>query len=103
MSLMPFKRLSASRRPEVTPRGRSTWLNREWTGYAPWKAAAESLMIPDPYFSESGEAPVFFAFGYEQQAAIVEDYVCFVAAPEPRAPLGVARAFRANFPGGSLR
>ena len=56
------------------------WQNREWTGYAPWKAAAESLMIPDPYFSESGEAPVFFAFGYEQQAAIVEDYVCFVAA-----------------------
>lgn len=53
------------------------WQNREWTGYTPWAAAAESIRLPDPYYTESGEAPLFFAFGFEQQAAIVEDFVCF--------------------------
>lgn len=56
------------------------WQNRAWTGYSPFKAVAESIRVPDPYFSATGEAPVFFAFGYEQQAAIVEDYVCFTIA-----------------------
>ncbi len=56
------------------------WQNRTWTGYSPFRAAAESIAVPDPYFSETGEAPVFFAFGFEQQAAIVEDYVCFTFA-----------------------
>ena len=56
------------------------WQNRSWTGYSPFRAAAESIALPDPYFSTTGEAPVFFAFGYEQQAAIVEDYVCFTVA-----------------------
>lgn len=56
------------------------WQNRAWTGYSPFRAAAESLALPDPYFSATGEAPVFFAFGYEQQAAIIEDYVCFTVA-----------------------
>lgn len=54
------------------------WQNRERTGYTPLRAAAESLELADPYFSE-GDAP-FFSFGYEQQAAIVEDYVCFAFA-----------------------
>lgn len=56
------------------------WQNREWTGYSPFRAVAESIALPDPYFSATGEAPVFFAFGFEQQAAIVEDYVCFTIA-----------------------
>ena len=51
------------------------WQNRQITGYHPLRAAAESFRFIDPYFSE-GQAP-FFDFGYEQQAAIVEDYVCF--------------------------
>ena len=54
--------------------------NRSWTGYTPFRAVAESIALPDPYFSATGEAPVFFAFGFEQQAAIVEDYVCFAVA-----------------------
>ena len=54
------------------------WQNRDRTGYTPLRAAAESFALADPYFSE-GDAS-FFAFGYEQQAAIVEDYVCFAFA-----------------------
>ena len=56
------------------------WQNRAWTGYTPLRAVAESIALADPYFSASGEAPLFFAFGYEQQAAIVEDYLCFTIA-----------------------
>lgn len=54
------------------------WQNRDRTGYTPIRAVRESLYLADPYFSD-GDAP-FFAFGYEQQAAIVEDYVCFAFA-----------------------
>lgn len=54
------------------------WQNRAVTGYSPARAVAESFELADPYFSE-GQAP-FFSFGYEQQAAIVEDYVCFAFA-----------------------
>ncbi len=56
------------------------WQNRELTGYAPQRAVAESWQLADPYFSSTDEAPMFLAFGYEQQAAIVEDYVCFTVA-----------------------
>ena len=34
--------------------------------------------MADPYYSR-GQA-TFFSFGYEQQAALVEDYVCFAFA-----------------------
>jgi len=54
------------------------WQNRATTGYSPARAAAESLALADPYFSE-GEA-AFFSFGFEQQAAIIEDYICFAFA-----------------------
>ncbi len=56
------------------------WQNRAMTGYSPWRAIRESLRLSDPYFSANGEAPVFFQFGFEQQAAIVEDFVCFTIA-----------------------
>lgn len=56
------------------------WQNRRRTGYTPARAVAESWRFADPYFSTSGDAPVFFAFGYEQQAAMVEDFVCFTIA-----------------------
>jgi hypothetical protein len=54
------------------------WQNRDVTGYSPARAVAESIELADPYFSE-GRAG-FFSFGYEQQAALVEDYVCFAFA-----------------------
>lgn len=54
------------------------WQNRDRTGYTPLRAASESLALADPYFSKGDAA--FFSFGYEQQAALVEDYVCFAFA-----------------------
>ncbi|MEM9970501.1 MAG: hypothetical protein AAF762_05335 [Pseudomonadota bacterium] len=53
------------------------WQNRDRTGYSPWRAAWESFRFADPYFWESGEEAAFFAFEFEQQAAIVTDFVCF--------------------------
>lgn len=55
------------------------WQNRARTGYTPFRAAFESLRLIDPYFAPPGEA-AFLSFGYEQQAAIVEDYLCFAFA-----------------------
>lgn len=54
------------------------WQNRDVTGYSPGRAVMESIRLADPYFSE-GRAD-FFRFGYEQQAAILEDYICFAYA-----------------------
>ncbi len=54
------------------------WQNRAKTGYTPARAVAESWRLADPYFSQGETA--FFSFGYEQQAAIVEDFVCFTFA-----------------------
>ncbi|MGR3512483.1 MAG: hypothetical protein ACU0GG_06930 [Paracoccaceae bacterium] len=54
------------------------WQNRATSGYTPIRAAAESVFNADPYFSEGQSA--FYSFGYEQQAAIIEDYVCFAFA-----------------------
>lgn len=56
------------------------WQNRDRTGYTPWRAMRESWRFADPYFSAAEDAPVFLSFGYEQQAAMVEDFVCFTVA-----------------------
>ena len=61
------------------------WQNRGKTGYSPWRAIRERLRLADPYFSANGEEPEFLRFGFEQQAAIVEDFVCFTIA-NPRHP-----------------
>lgn len=52
------------------------WQNRETTGYSPGRAVAESWRLADPYYTSPGSA-AFYSFGYEQQAALVADYVCF--------------------------
>lgn len=56
------------------------WQNRAVTGYTPVRAVAESWQFADPYYAAPGNAPAFYAFGYEQQAALVEDFVCFTIA-----------------------
>ena len=61
------------------------WQNRELTGYHPLKAAREHQTQPDPYLFELGAAPDYLGFGYEQQGAIVEEYIC-CAALAPHAP-----------------
>lgn len=52
------------------------WQNRDITGYSPWRAVAEHNNSPDPYLFELDGAPDFLSFGYEQQGAIMEEYVC---------------------------
>ena len=52
------------------------WQHRAETGYAPWKAAAEHGVSDDPYLFEIAPGRRFFDYGYEQQASLVEEYVC---------------------------
>ena len=52
------------------------WQNRAITGYTPWRAAAEHGNSSDPYLFELDGAPDLLSFGFEQQGAIMEEYVC---------------------------
>lgn len=52
------------------------WQNRKRTGYSPLLAAAEHGNSDDPYLFDLDGAPDFLSYGYEQQGAIVEEYVC---------------------------
>lgn len=59
------------------------WQNRRITGYSPLRAAAEHGASDDPYLFDLDSAAEFLGFAYEQQASIVEEYVCCRAiAPE---------------------
>lgn len=51
------------------------WQNRDLTGYAPWRAAGEHAMSEDPYLFDIGDRE-FLDYPYEQQASIVEEFVC---------------------------
>ncbi|MEL6549183.1 MAG: hypothetical protein AAFQ54_02950 [Pseudomonadota bacterium] len=52
------------------------WQNRAVTRYHPLRAAAEHLSSEDPYlFDPDTDAP-FLSYGFEQQASLVEEYVC---------------------------
>lgn len=61
------------------------WQNRRKTGYHPLKAASEHKPGHDPYLFEIASKPAFLGFPFEQQAAIVEEYVC-CRALAPKAP-----------------
>ncbi|GHG99973.1 hypothetical protein [Pseudodonghicola xiamenensis] len=61
------------------------WQNRTETGYSPLGAAAEHRGTDDPYLFDLTGAPDFLSFGYEQQGAIMEEYVC-CRALAPQAP-----------------
>lgn len=52
------------------------WQNRRQTGYHPLRVAREHTPGHDPYLFELGSDPQFLSFPYEQQASIVEEYVC---------------------------
>lgn len=59
------------------------WQNRARTGYSPFLAAVEHGTADDPYLFDLDGAATLGDFGYEQQGAIVEEYVCCRAlAPE---------------------
>lgn len=52
------------------------WQNRVRTGYHPLRAAVEHGQSDDPYLFELDGPPDFLSYGFEQQGAIVEEYVC---------------------------
>ncbi|MEM6479004.1 MAG: hypothetical protein AAF647_08160 [Pseudomonadota bacterium] len=52
------------------------WQNRGRTGYHPLKAAREHLRSEDPYLFDTQTSQPFLSYGYEQQAGLVEEYVC---------------------------
>lgn len=52
------------------------WQNRDVTGYHPWRGFREGLVTVDPYAYELVPGQAFLDYGYEQQARMVEDYIC---------------------------
>ena len=61
------------------------WQNRDRTGYHPLKGASEHAGNPDPYLFDLTTRARFLDYGYEQQGAIVEEYVC-CRLLDPQAP-----------------
>lgn len=61
------------------------WQNRARTGYSPFKALSEHGTSPDPYLFDIETDTRFLDYGYEQQASIIEEYVC-CATLDPEAP-----------------
>lgn len=52
------------------------WRQRGLTGYHPLRAVFEHVGSPDPYLFDPESDYPFLAYGYEQQGAIMEEYVC---------------------------
>jgi len=52
------------------------WQNRSVTRYHPLRAFAEHWNVEDPYLFEKNSPHRFLDYGYEQQASLVEEYVC---------------------------
>lgn len=61
------------------------WQNRKVTGYTPLRAAREHGATNDPYLFDISTENSFLDYAYEQQASIVEEYVC-CATLDPEAP-----------------
>ncbi len=53
------------------------WQNRDRTDYNPATSAGESGEGIDPYYWQDENDRPFLSYGFEQQAAMVEDYLCF--------------------------
>ena len=54
------------------------WQNRATTGYSPLRVGSEHWRGTDPYLFDADANPRFLDYGYEQQASLVEEYVCCV-------------------------
>lgn len=52
------------------------WQSRAVTGYHPFKASYEHVDRDDPYLIEIDPEKPFLDYSYEQQGAIVEEFVC---------------------------
>lgn len=79
------------------------WQNRAKTGYHPLRAAAEHGNSSDPYLFDLDKKHDFLSYGYEQQGAIVEEYVCCRAlAPDAARTKRLHSMLSAAFPVSSL-
>jgi hypothetical protein len=75
------------------------WQNRHHTGYSPWRAAAEHGRSSDPYLFDLETQVQFLDFGYEQQGAIMEEYLCCRAlAPQSPRTLRLHALLRQELP-----
>lgn len=52
------------------------WQNREITGYSPWRGLSEHRAGVDPYLFDPEQDITFLDMGYEQQASLVEEFIC---------------------------
>ncbi|HFQ14831.1 MAG TPA: hypothetical protein ENK41_00630 [Rhodobacteraceae bacterium] len=53
------------------------WQNRATTRYSPLRPLAEAARKADPYYWDGTGPRPFRTYGFEQQAALIEDYLCF--------------------------
>ena len=52
------------------------WQNRARTGYSPLRVGAEHAGSADPYLFDTAAQANFLDYGFEQQASLVEEYLC---------------------------
>lgn len=75
------------------------WQKRAVTGYSPLRGASEHKPGADPYLIDSTDETAFLDLGYEQQAALVEEFVCCrTLAPEGARTLRLWERLRAVMP-----
>jgi len=75
------------------------WQNRAVTGYTPWRSFSEHNRDEDPYLFDISTSASLLDYGYEQQASIVEEYVCCAALDPGGARTGRLEAMlRGAFP-----
>ena len=75
------------------------WQNRARTGYHPLRAAGEHAAQDDPYLIDPDTRTRFLDHGYEQQGAIVEEYLCCrVLAPDAGRTKRLHDMIAAEFP-----
>lgn len=79
------------------------WQNRARTDYSPLRAGNEHVTSEDPYLFAIDTKSDLLDYGYEQQAGIVEEYVC-CATLDPQAPRTkrLETMLRGAFPMGRL-
>lgn len=79
------------------------WQNRAKTGYSPLKAASEHAPGKDPYLYDITTKTSLLDYPYEQQASIVEEYIC-CATLDPTAPRTkrLETMLKGSFPLGKL-
>ena len=74
------------------------WQHRRETHYTPIRAGLEHFASADPYLFDTRTTAAFGSFGYEQQASIVEEYLCCrVLAPEAERTLRLHRMLAQDF------